>query len=345
MRILHASDTAAGIPSVLASEQRRLGHVAHSLRYADHPFGYQSDSVFAAWAAAGRLEKLRLALRTTVGVSLRYDVFHLTAGRTLLPFMLDLPLLKALNRTIVVHFHGCEVRHVAADRKQRDVFCHQCPVRPACRPRLQQWRRRMAERFADVMLCSTPDLLQAVPRAHYVPNPIDLRGWRSNGQPREAADGLFTVVHAPSNPLLKGTEYVIRAVDDLRRAGLPIQLRLVTGVPHEQVHAVYESADLVVDQLLIGWYGVAAIEAMALRKPVVAYLEPGLAQRYGRPPMLHATPETLKAVLTGALEARADLSELADRGHAYVGATHDARRVATDLLDLYRAARAGRCAE
>ena len=34
----------------------------------------------------------------------------------------------------------------------------------------------------------------------------------------------------------------------------------------------YRDADIVVDQLLAGWYGGFAVEAMALGKPVIAYL-------------------------------------------------------------------------
>jgi len=33
-----------------------------------------------------------------------------------------------------------------------------------------------------------------------------------------------------------------------------------------------ETADLLVDQLLTGWYGAVAVEMMALGKPVVCYL-------------------------------------------------------------------------
>ena len=32
------------------------------------------------------------------------------------------------------------------------------------------------------------------------------------------------------------------------------------------------AADLVVDQLVLGWYGAVAVEAMALGRPVLAYI-------------------------------------------------------------------------
>ena len=33
---------------------------------------------------------------------------------------------------------------------------------------------------------------------------------------------------------------------------------------------MYAQADLVVDQVLIGWYGALAVETMAMGKPVIA---------------------------------------------------------------------------
>ena len=37
------------------------------------------------------------------------------------------------------------------------------------------------------------------------------------------------------------------------------------------------NADLIVDQLIIGWYAMFAIESMALEKPVICYLREDLA--------------------------------------------------------------------
>jgi hypothetical protein len=41
---------------------------------------------------------------------------------------------------------------------------------------------------------------------------------------------------------------------------------------NEAARRIYEKADLLVDQLLAGWYGGVAVEFMALGKPVVCYL-------------------------------------------------------------------------
>jgi len=56
-------------------------------------------------------------------------------------------------------------------------------------------------------------------------------------------------------------------------AGAPIELDLIEGVPNREARLRYAAADVIVDQLKIGWYGMFAIESMALAKPVVVHLD------------------------------------------------------------------------
>ena len=59
---------------------------------------------------------------------------------------------------------------------------------------------------------------------------------------------------------------------DRRLRELDVDLEIVEGLHHDEALERYARADIVVDQLNAGWYGVFAIEAMALGKPVVTYL-------------------------------------------------------------------------
>ena len=53
---------------------------------------------------------------------------------------------------------------------------------------------------------------------------------------------------------------------------LRFELELVEAKPFWEALQIYGSGDIIVDQLLAGWYGGFAVEAMALGKPVIAYL-------------------------------------------------------------------------
>ena len=97
---------------------------------------------------------------------------------------------------------------------------------------------------------------------------------------------------------------------------------------------------MVVDQLRIGWYGMFAIESMALAKPVVVHLDPEAAaeteEAFGLElPLVRADEGDLEDVLAGLVETRAELPELGRRSREYVEQVHAHTAVARRLLEIY----------
>ena len=124
--------------------------------------------------------------------------------------------------------------------------------------------------------------------------------------------------------------------------GLDVDLRLVEGLPHDEARKRYEDADIVVDQLNAGWYGLFAIESMALGKPVVTYLHEEAVRRteeaFGvHVPLVPTTKETLRETLRPLVADAAERRRIGAASRAYVEQVHDARANAQRLLDLYRA--------
>jgi len=138
------------------------------------------------------------------------------------------------------------------------------------------------------------------------------------------------VLHAPTDRRIKGTQHVLEARGDF-------ELRLLENATRQDVRRALEAADVYVDQLVLGWYGGTAVEAMALGRPVVAYLhQDDLAQvppaMRDELPIVNATPETLDAAIADALARR---EELADRGRAFVERWHDPLQVAARTKAAY----------
>jgi glycosyltransferase involved in cell wall biosynthesis len=143
------------------------------------------------------------------------------------------------------------------------------------------------------------------------------------------------IVHAPSSRRRKGTEHVLAAIE-----GLDADLELVEGLHHEEAFERYRAADIVVDQLNAGWYGLFAIESMALGKPVVTYLHDEAVRRteeaFGtRVPIVSATAETLREALRPLVADAARRREVGAASRAYVERVHDLERVTDRLLALY----------
>jgi glycosyltransferase involved in cell wall biosynthesis len=133
---------------------------------------------------------------------------------------------------------------------------------------------------------------------------------------------------------------VLAAVESLRRRGAPIELDLIEGVPNAEARKRYAKADLIVDQLRIGWYGMFAIESMALAKPVVVHLdEQGAAETeeaFGLElPLVRADEGSIEDVLAGLVEVRQELPELGRRSREYVERVHAHTAVARQLLGIY----------
>jgi glycosyltransferase involved in cell wall biosynthesis len=122
---------------------------------------------------------------------------------------------------------------------------------------------------------------------------------------------------------------------------MSVELVLVEHVPHAQVKHLLAQADVVVDQLLIGWYGASAVEAMALGKPVLCYLRDDDLKRFvsfhDRIPIVRTTKETLVEDLRGLLRNVAQWDEIGSAGHRFVEEWHDPLKIARHTIAAYGA--------
>ena len=239
-----------------------------------------------------------------------YDLlhFHYSSG---LPFGLDFPLWRMLNKKVVMHHHGTDIRHKG-----------------------EHW---LYTRLAQRIFVSTPDLLEWSRDAIWVPNPLDLEMYPYVGVKNQQSNEMdsIKILHAPSRRRLKGTEHVLSAIKKLKNEGYNIELILVENTPHKEALEYYKRADIVVDQLLIGWYGMLAQECMALGKPVCVYLREDLQGYMPSQPMLNTTVDNLLKNLRMLIEDPHLREDLGKRGRRYVQEVHSSDRIARKLMDLY----------
>lgn len=170
---------------------------------------------------------------------------------------------------------------------------------------------------------------------------IDTEQWAPapDARPAGSGDAPLRVLHAPNHRAIKGTRAILDAVERLRAEGLALELVLLERVPNEQVREVMRGVDLVADQLVIGWYAMFALEAMALEKPVLCWLRPDLVDLYvkaglvepGEIPLIPASPLDVEARLRWAVEHREALAELGRRGRRYVERHHSLARIGAEL--------------
>lgn len=331
LRIFHGPENVAGVAETLARAQRRLGHQARAGVF-EHEFDYSMEDVIPL----SRRRPVRAARAAQLAPS--FDVFQFYFGQSLLgPRLSDVPVLRRLGKKVFFYFCGCDIRDEKATIMRYPISgCRDCFPK-LCAPNRDR-ARFVAETYADGSFVATPDLLEFVDRSILVPQPFDVD--RVDAVLREPAPerdhDRFVVAHAPSNHLIKGTKYLVGAVEQLRVEGLPIELVVLSGRSHSEVLRLARTADLAVDQLLVGSYGLFAVEMMALGVPVAVYLRDDLVGEYpAPPPVFDATPATIADVLRAAAAGTLPLRERAAEGVEYAGTFHAPDRVARLCLDLY----------
>jgi glycosyltransferase involved in cell wall biosynthesis len=348
LRVLHGTYEIAGQGMVLAQALRTVGCDAQSLSYRVDWDARRSDIVVDLDARRTAATRGLTMLETLAKWAPRFDVFHFHFGTSFLPRLADVPLLKAMGRTIVFHFHGCEVRrrNLMLERHRLST-CTDCD--PFCRPRHQQWLSERTTRLADRVFFSTLDLAESVPRGEHLPLAIEAARWERAAamsplpEPlrRDGVHGPVVIGHAPSNRLIKGTRHVVAAVEELRREFPRLELRMIERRPWSEMPAFLAGCDVLVDQLHMGWYGLLAIEGMAEGKTVVAHVRDDFAGREPDLPVVNAEPATLARVLRGLVSDPAGRIERGARGPAFVRRAHDLPVVGARLLAAYRDVRSG----
>ncbi|HWT11307.1 MAG TPA: hypothetical protein VN231_00980 [Allosphingosinicella sp.] len=131
---------------------------------------------------------------------------------------------------------------------------------------------------------------------------VDTRAWRPKPEysMHDGLSGPVRILHAPNHRGFKGTEFIVEAVETLKREGLQAELVLVEKIPNEQVKALMQEVDVLADQCIMTGYAINSMEGMASGLPVLANLREEyytrVFRRYGfldECPILSTSPENL----------------------------------------------------
>jgi glycosyltransferase involved in cell wall biosynthesis len=320
VRVIHSPVNVAGGPGAISAGLQELGVDSTLLVFNERPFerGFDVNLRLRDTSRASSIPfNLPKQLRALAWALPQFDVFHFHAGLTLAPRRLTLPLLRARRKGIVFQSWGSDLRWRSASEV----------------PYLKG---------AGAVIVGSYQTRRLAPRGPWpeydvVPPAIVLRDWEPS--PIEPGD-VLRIAHAPSKRAVKGTEAVLAAVESLRARGAPVELDLIEGVPNREARLRYAAADVVVDQLRVGWYGMFAIESMALAKPVVVHLDADAAaemeEAFGLElPLVRADEGSLEDVLAGLVEVREQLPELGGRSREYVERVHAHTAVARRVLEIY----------
>ncbi|UOQ94524.1 glycosyltransferase family 4 protein [Halobacillus shinanisalinarum] len=331
MRVLHIS---YGSPMVeLCKALQSKGVQATSCHFDEHPFKFQPDICLKLnqLPKQERENKIEQFLQESVQ---KYDIFHFHFGETFFSDKSDMEILKRAGKKMVVHHHGSDIRLLSAARINNPYV----KVKPEWTEEKIYNNVAALSKYIDHAIVQDPELEGYISNlykhTHVIPHTIDVHQFKP--QYPEVKQTSPLVIHAPTSRHIKGTEFIVKAVQELQRSGLSFRFKLVEGLSNDEAKNLFAQADIVIDQLRIGSYGYVSSEAMALGKPVICYIREDLVDKYpGGLPIINANPDTITTVLENLIKNPRQRRNTGFNGRTYVTQNHMAEKVVNQYIDIY----------
>lgn len=288
-----------------------------------------------------------------------HDVYFFVASHTLLPGLLDLPLLKQRGKLVLSYQAGSEVRFWKMALTFNAAYGHGFPA-SLCSPYLNGAEEiaafagfsryldtfanklhniRMAERYADVVFSQPCSNVLGIRPYFAALLPLDT----SRCAPRIPGREHPVVVHAPTNAEFKRSDLILETLERLWKEGLGFELRLIRNLPNARVMEALSDADVLIDQIACGKTGLLGFEGLASGCAVLGCNDEEAAPVPARSiPIARIAPDTLYEVLKRTLSDRALRVEMAEAGLAYIASgLHAPRNIARYVVEAVDRAAAG----
>lgn len=261
------------------------------------------------------------------------DIFHFHFGRSLL-VNYDLWIFRKLRKKVFYEFHGSDLRDYSYAKTLNKYALSEGYDTGSAKIKK---RAKKICKYADGIILHDDELIPHLPDnasdIYVVPLRVDLKKIMPVYVQKD--NKVVRVVHAPTKRDVKGSDFVIQAMQELKTK-YAVELILVENKTQEEALEIYKTADIIVDQLRIGTYGVFAIEGMAMGKPVVTYITDEMRQRLPEDlPICSANPDTVKDVLEKLIQDGELRYNLGIEGRKYAEKYHDYRKNAQMLYDIY----------
>lgn len=140
---------------------------------------------------------------------------------------------------------------------------------------------------------------------------------------------------------IKGSPHVVAAIDRLQAEGYPVEYMYISNKHSNQMRFYQAQADIVVEQLIYGWWGSTGVETMALGKPVICYLRPSWKEHflqvfpeYDDVPVMSATVHTVYDELKKLVENEALREQKGKESRVFAERHFDPAKNTKSLIDL-----------
>lgn len=325
MRIVLAPTEIAGQIGMLCYGLRKLGLQVGGYNWFHSYIGYKKHIINTdAYELAKLLDPLIHFC----------DIFHFHNGNTILADHSDVPMIKRSGKKMVMQHWGNDVR---TEKRGALLNPYRLPPGYFSDRKIHKRLTFFSEYIKTAIVQDYevyPHVQDYYRHVHVLPLACDVSSIEAAYPNVGTVEPI--IIHAPTDRDFKGSVYIEHALTMLSEHKFKFTYQPVEKMSHEAAMQAYRSADIIIDQVLCGSYGMLSVEAMAMGKVVVAFIRDDvLAKLPSDLPIVNARPETLYATLEHLIRHPELRRELGIAGRQYVEKYHDVIPVARKLIAIY----------
>ncbi len=235
MYILHLWDQ-AGVAFILAKFQRKKGDQSQVIRVKGTD-KYGIDEFYKEYGLFVTKDEF---IPTSIVESRKADVIHI---HSLPEMVIKFRRIYGKSRIIILHYHGTDVRGLK-DYASQSNFHVLTRAKKLVRNLLRKRLHLIAQRLADKVIVSTPDLLQIARGATLLPNPIDTDHFKLKPRIKKSMVERAVIMNTEAT----NTEL---AVDFCKRKGIGLNMeiydRIKNPISHSNFPKFFDNFDIYVD--------------------------------------------------------------------------------------------------
>lgn len=282
---------------------------------------------------------------------INYNVFILTGGSSFFRHnghYFDFPLLKLLNKKIIISSFGSEERppyiNWSASRinGNNDMGLY--------KKKTDMIKKRVAaiDRYSNYIVTHPgyahfhqknfiKGLAIGIP---FNASNLNFSASNQNNTIGTKPTKSVRILHSPSDPIGKGSAHIKKAISTLKEKGYLINFIEITGKPHQEVIKELQSCDFIVDQVYSDTpMAVFATEAAWFGKPAIVggYYSGYIHNHYSQeqiPPSIYCHPDEITPAIERLVVDKEFRLNLGKKAHNFVRTTWSAEQVAKRYMQI-----------
>jgi len=297
-------------------------------------YKYSKNKILSIFKKTIRLiDKLsfRILKKITVTKIIKSNDLYISIWEGLLPNDSDLKIWKKYNKKIITLFVGSDVRDYNAYFKKYNISLN-LPKSFLENEKLRLPRKlnkvKLHEKYSDAIF-SMPDQSNLLTRSYYHKQlPVNIDSFIFKIKKRE----IPIIIHAPSNPILKGTKEILSMINKLKNEGVQFEFKLITNTPHDKIKEILTDADILIDQILLHGPGKLGIEAMASGCVVATKFLKESPQCF-KPPVCNINIENMYNEVKLLIENYELRRQIATEAYNYVLKNNNVKKIVIEMLN------------